>query len=95
MSVDKDTVRRIAHLARIAVNDDDVEALREDLNKILGFVEQLNEVDISDVEPMASTVASGMKMRDDLVNDGDRAEAVLANAPARQNGFFAVPKVVE
>ena len=95
MSVDRDTVKRIAHLARIAVDDDDVEALRADLNKILGFVEQLDEVDVSDVVPMASTVASEMKMRDDVVNDGDRAEAVLANAPVRRDGFFAVPKVVE
>ena len=95
MSVDRQTVKRVAHLARIAVSDDDAEALMADLNKILGFVEQLNQVDVTDVEPMASAVASRMKLRDDVVNDGDRAEAVLANAPARRGGFFTVPKVVE
>ncbi len=95
MSVDRETVKRVAHLARIAVSDDEAEALKADLNKILGFVDQLIEVDVSDVEPMASAGASQTKLRDDVVDDGDKAEAVLANAPDRRDGFFAVPKVVE
>lgn len=95
MSVDKETVRRVAHLARIAVNDDEVEALLGDLNQILGFVEQLGEVDVTDVAPMTSTVEAQIRMRDDVVTDGDKASSVLANAPARYDGFFAVPKVVE
>ena len=95
MSVDTDTVKRVAHLARIAVSDSEAEALTGDLNDILGFVEQLNEVDISDVAPMTSVVDASMKMRVDLVTDGDKAEAVLANAPIRRDSFFAVPKVVE
>jgi aspartyl-tRNA(Asn)/glutamyl-tRNA(Gln) amidotransferase subunit C len=95
MSIDTDTVKRVAHLARIATSDNEAEALTGDLNDILGFVEQLNEVDITDVEPMTSVVESSMKMRVDLVTDGDRAEAVTANAPLKRDGFFAVPKVIE
>lgn len=95
MSVDTDTVKRIAHLARIATTAHEAEALTGDLNNILGFVEQLNEVDVADVEPMTSAVDASLKMRVDLVTDGDRAEAVMANAPIRRDGFFAVPKVVE
>jgi aspartyl-tRNA(Asn)/glutamyl-tRNA(Gln) amidotransferase subunit C len=95
MSVDKDTVRRVARLARIAVNDEQAEKLRTDLNSILGFVEQLNEVDVTGVEPMTAVVAMKVKMRDDEVTDGEIPGAVLANAPSAAGEFFAVPKVVE
>ena len=95
MSVDKDTVKRVAHLARIAVSDAEAEALRAELNAILGFVEQLNEVDVTGVEPMSAVVPMKMKMREDVVSDGDRADMVVANAPASADHFFQVPKVVE
>jgi len=95
MSVDIDTVKRVAHLARIAVTDEEAEALKGDLNQILGFVEQLNEVDVEGVEPMTSAVATAMKMREDVVTDGNRVDDVVANAPRREGPFFAVPKVLE
>lgn len=95
MSVDIDTVKRVAHLARIAVTDEEAKALQGDLNQILGFVEQLNEVDVEGVEPMTSAVASAMKMREDVVTDGNRVDDVVANAPRREGPFFVVPKVVE
>ena len=95
MSVDADTVRRIAHLARIAVADEEVENLRGEINAILAFVEQLAEVDVDCVEPMTSVTPVTMKMRDDQVTDGGIADQILANAPARQDHFFLVPKVVE
>ena len=95
MSVDATTVRRIAHLARIAVDDSEVEHLRGEINAILAFVEQLSEVDVEGVEPMTSVIPMKMKMREDAVTEGDQAEAILRNAPARQDGFFTVPKVVE
>jgi len=95
MSVDTDTVRRIARLARIAVSDEEADALRADLNAILAFVEQLNEVDVTGVEPMTAVVPMTMKMRDDAVTDGDQAAMVVANAPERADDLFAVPKVVE
>jgi aspartyl-tRNA(Asn)/glutamyl-tRNA(Gln) amidotransferase subunit C len=95
MSVDTATVKRVARLARIAVSDAEAEALKGELNSILGFVEQLNEVDINGVEPMTSVIAMKMKMRTDVVTEGERAEAVIANAPAREASFFVVPKVVE
>jgi len=95
MSVDASTVRRIAHLARIAVSDDEVEHLAGELNAILAFVEQLSEVDVSDVEPMTSVTPMAMKNRADVVSDGGDPEAVLGNAPAREGHFFLVPKVVE
>ena len=95
MSVDHDTVRRVARLARIAVSDAEAEKLRADLNTILGFVEQLNEVDVTGVEPMTAVVAMKMKMREDAVTDGEMPAEVLANAPANAGEFFAVPKVVE
>jgi aspartyl-tRNA(Asn)/glutamyl-tRNA(Gln) amidotransferase subunit C len=88
-------VKRVARLARIAVSDDEAEALKAELNTILGFVEQLNEVDVSGVEPMTSVTAMKMKMRRDVVTDGERADSVLANAPEREARFFIVPKVVE
>jgi aspartyl-tRNA(Asn)/glutamyl-tRNA(Gln) amidotransferase subunit C len=95
MAVDADTVRRVAHLARIAVADEEVEHLRGELNAMLAFVEQLAEVDIAGVEPMTSVTPMAMKMRDDKVTDGGIADAIMANAPARQDHFFLVPKVVE
>jgi len=95
MSVDADTVRRVAHLARIAVADDEVEPLRGELNAILAFVEQLNEVNIDGVEPMTSVTPMAMKMRKDEVTSGGMADDILANAPAREDDFFVVPKVVE
>jgi aspartyl-tRNA(Asn)/glutamyl-tRNA(Gln) amidotransferase subunit C len=95
MSVDQTTVRRIARLARIAVTDSDVPHLQGELNAILGFVEQLNEVNVEGVEPMTSVTPMAMKKRQDVVNDGNDAERVLKNAPAREDGYFVVPKVVE
>jgi aspartyl-tRNA(Asn)/glutamyl-tRNA(Gln) amidotransferase subunit C len=95
MSVDADTVRRIAHLARIKVADDEVEHLQGELNAILAFVEQLSEVDVTGVEPMTSVTPMEMKKRPDVVTDGGDPEAVLKNAPAREGDFFLVPKVVE
>lgn len=95
MSVDIDTVKRVAKLARIAVDDEDAERMTGELNAILGFVEQLGEVDVTDVEPMTSVIPMAIRMRRDAVTDGDRAEDIVANAPAGEDHFFAVPKVVE
>ncbi|MHA1157925.1 MAG: Asp-tRNA(Asn)/Glu-tRNA(Gln) amidotransferase subunit GatC [Alphaproteobacteria bacterium] len=95
MSVDKQTVKRVAHLARIAVSDAEAEVLKGDLNTILGFVEQLNEVDVEGVSPMTSAVDARMRMRDDVVTAGDRADDIVKNAPLSRGGYFAVPKVVE
>ena len=95
MSVDKDTVKRVARLARIAVSDEEAEALKGELNTILGFVEQLNEVDVTGVEPMTSVVAVDMKKRADEVTEQDQAAKIVANAPVSENNFFVVPKVVE
>ena len=95
MSVDAATVRRIAHLARIAVAEEEVEHLRGELNAILAFVEQLSEVDVAGVEPMTSVTPMAMKKRQDVVSDGGIAEDVLRNAPAREGNYFVVPKVVE
>ena len=95
MSVDADTVRRIAHLARIAVAEDEVEPLQGELNAILAFVEQLQEVDVEGVEPMTSVTPMAMKKRADVVTDGGIRDDVLKNAPATEDGFFLVPKVVE
>jgi len=95
MSVDADTVRRVAHLARIAIADDEVEPLRGELNAVLAFVERLSEVDVAGIEPMTSVTPMAMKMRNDDVTDGCIADAIMANAPAREDHFFLVPKVVE
>ena len=92
MSVDAATVRRIAHLARIAVADDEVEHLRGELNAILAFVEQLSEVDVEGVEPMTSVTPMEMKKRPDVVTDGGIPDDIIKNAPAAQDGFFVVPK---
>lgn len=95
MSVDAATVRRIARLARIAVADDEVEHLQGELNAILAFVEQLSEVNVEGVEPMTSVTPIAMKQRADAVTDGNNAAAVLKNAPASQDDYFLVPKVIE
>jgi aspartyl-tRNA(Asn)/glutamyl-tRNA(Gln) amidotransferase subunit C len=95
MSVDNATVRRIARLARIAVADDEVEHLKGELNAMLAFVEQLSEVDVAGVEPMTSVMPMKMRQRVDEVTDGGIAADILKNAPARQDDFFMVPKVVE
>lgn len=95
MSVDAATVRRIAHLARIAVTDAEVPHLQGELNAMLAFVEQLSEVDVDGVEPMTSVTPMQMKKRADVIDDGEIADAVVANAPATEDHFFLVPKVVE
>ena len=95
MSIDKETARKVAKLARIAVEEERLPALADEFNAILGFIEQLQEVDIEGVEPMVSVTPMRLKRRVDAVTDGDQVEAVLANAPDAREGFFAVPKVVE
>ena len=95
MSIDETTAAKVAKLARIKVEDEALPALAADFNRILGFIEQLNEVDVEGVEPMTSVTPMRLKRRDDQVTDGDQAERVLANAPDAREGFFAVPKVVE
>ena len=95
MSVDAATVRRIAHLARIAVAESEVPHLQGELNAMLAFVEQLGEVNVDGVEPMTSVTPMDMKKRPDVVNDGEIADEVVANAPETQDHFFLVPKVVE
>ena len=95
MSVDTKTVRHIARLARIAVSDSEAEALVPELNNILGWVEQLGEVDTDGVEPLATVIDLKLRLRDDAVTDGNIRDEVLANAPEAQHGFFAVPKVIE
>ena len=95
MSVDLATVKRVARLARLELGDEDAEHMVGDLNAILGFVEQLDEVDVAGVEPMTSVMPMTMKKRRDEVTDGNRAEDIVANAPVSDEGFFLVPKVVE
>ncbi len=95
MSIDKETARKVAKLARIKVEEQALPALAEEFNAILGFVEQLNEVDVEGVEPMVSVTPMRLKRREDVVTDGDQVEKVLSNAPDAREGFFAVPKVVE
>jgi aspartyl-tRNA(Asn)/glutamyl-tRNA(Gln) amidotransferase subunit C len=95
MSVDKDTVRRIARLARLAVPEERLEPLAKELNGIFQWVEMLNEIDVAGVEPMTSAVAQKLKWRQDAVTDGGQAGKLLANAPEKEEGFFVVPKVVE
>jgi len=95
MSVDLQTVKRVARLARIAVSEEDAQRMTGELNAILGFVEQLNEVDVSGVEPMTSVTPMAMKKRQDVVTDGNKAADIVANAPATEENFFLVPKVVE
>ena len=93
--MDPATVRRIAHLARIAVSDDEVLHLQSELNAILAFVEQLDQVNVDGVEPMTSVIPMKLPMREDVVTDGEIAAKVLANAPLTEDGFFLVPKVIE
>jgi aspartyl-tRNA(Asn)/glutamyl-tRNA(Gln) amidotransferase subunit C len=95
MSLDEATVARIANLARIDIAPAELAPLAGELSHILGWIEQLGEVHTDDVAPMTSVVAMRLAWRDDRVTDGDRSEAILANAPARQDGYFVVPKVVE
>jgi aspartyl-tRNA(Asn)/glutamyl-tRNA(Gln) amidotransferase subunit C len=95
MSVDLETVKRVAHLARIAVTPEEAERMTGELNAILGFVEQLGEIDVSNVEPMISVVPMEMRKRADRVTDGGRAADIVANAPVADENFFLVPKVVE
>jgi len=95
MSVDQATVRRIAHLSRIAVREEDVPHLQGELNSILAFVEELNAVDVTGVEPMTSVVPMAMKKRADVITDGGIADSIVANAPATEDNFFLVPKIIE
>jgi aspartyl-tRNA(Asn)/glutamyl-tRNA(Gln) amidotransferase subunit C len=95
MSVDLATVKRVAHLARIAVSEEEAARMEGELNVILGFVEQLSEVDVDGVEPMTSVMPMAMKKREDVVTDGSKAEDIVANAPETTDNFFMVPKVVE
>jgi len=95
MSIDKETARKVAHLARIEVAEEALEPLAGALSNILDFMEQLNEVDIDGVEPMTSVTPMDLKKREDVVTDGGYADRILANAPDTREGFFAVPKVVE
>ena len=95
MSVNTEQVRHIAKLARIRMSDAEIDALVPELNNILGWVEQLGEVDTDGVEPLTAVIDQKLRLREDVVNDGDRRDAVLANAPEAEHGFFAVPKVIE
>lgn len=95
MAIDTETVKRIAFLSRLRVDDDKIEATENEFNKILQWVEQLNEVDVSDVEPLISVNENTLSLRNDEVTDGNQSKAVLANAPMQEYGYFAVPKVVE
>ncbi len=95
MSVDMDTVKKIASLSRLAISDAEAERLLPELNAILGWVEQLGEVDTDDVEPLAAVIPNELRLRDDEVTDGGIRDQILANAPAPEHGFFGVPKVIE
>ena len=95
MSIDTETARRVAKLARIRVEEADLPELAKEFSAILGFIEQLNEVDVDGVEPMTSVTPQRLKRREDVVTDGDQPQKILANAPDAREGFFAVPKVVE
>lgn len=95
MAVDENTVRRIAHLARIAVSDEEVPHFREELNAILSFVAQLDEVDVANVEPMTSVLPMALRQREDAVTDGGYPDKIVANAPQSEDNYFVVPKVVE
>jgi aspartyl-tRNA(Asn)/glutamyl-tRNA(Gln) amidotransferase subunit C len=95
MSVSNDQVRHIAKLARIAMSDEEIERLTPELNNILGWVEQLGEVDTNGVEPLTAVIDQKLRLRDDVVTEGNIRDEILANAPDAQHGFFAVPKVIE
>ncbi len=95
MSIDESTAAKVAKLARIKVEEDALPALAQEFNAVLGFIEQLNEVDVDGVEPMVSVTPMRLKRREDVVTDGDLQEKILSNAPDAREGFFAVPKVME
>lgn len=95
MSVDAATVKKIASLARIAITDEEVAKIAPELDNILGWIEQLGEVDTANVQPMTAVIPNALRLRDDVVTDGDVRDKVLANAPRAEHGFFAVPKVIE
>lgn len=95
MSIDTATVRHIAKLARIAVSDAEADAMVPELNNIIGWIEQLQEVDVSGVEPMNAVIPNILRLRDDVIDDGGQRDDVLRNAPVAEHGFFAVPKVIE
>ena len=95
MSVNTEQVRHIANLARIAMSNEAIEALVPELNQILGWIEQLSHVDTEGVEPLTAVIEQKLRLRDDVIDDGDVRDKVLANAPDAQHGFFAVPKVIE
>ena len=95
MSIDKETVKKIASLSRIAITEAEADAFVPELNQILGWVEQLGEVDCSKVEPMTAVIPNKLRLRDDVVTDGKIRDKILANAPVADHGFFAVPKVIE
>jgi aspartyl-tRNA(Asn)/glutamyl-tRNA(Gln) amidotransferase subunit C len=95
MSVTNEQVRHIAKLARIAMSDEELERLVPELNNILGWVEQLDEVDTEGVEPLTAVIPNALRLREDKVTDGDSRDEILANAPNAEHGFFAVPKVIE
>ena len=95
MSIDANTAAKVATLARIAVESQDLESLAKEFNDILGFIEQLNEVDVDGIEPMTSVTPQKLLRRNDNITDGDKQTSVLKNAPLSREGFYAVPKVVE
>ncbi len=95
MSIDLQTVKKIASLSRISVTDAEAEAMVPELNNILGWVEQLGEVDVTGIEPMTAVIPNKQRLRVDAITDGDVRDKVLANAPQAEHGFFAVPKVIE
>jgi aspartyl-tRNA(Asn)/glutamyl-tRNA(Gln) amidotransferase subunit C len=95
MSIDLQTVKKIASLSRISVTESEAEAMVPELNNILGWVEQLGEVDVTGVAPMTAVIPNHLRLREDVVTDGDVRDKVLANAPQAEHGFFAVPKVIE
>lgn len=95
MSIDKDTVKRVARLARLSVTEDEAESLKGELNSILDWVEMLNEVDVDNVSPLTSVVTQEMKKRDDVISDGNYADKVVNNAPISEDNYFMVPKVIE
>ncbi|WP_321323985.1 Asp-tRNA(Asn)/Glu-tRNA(Gln) amidotransferase subunit GatC [uncultured Parasphingorhabdus sp.] len=95
MSIDKETVKKIASLSRIAITEAEADAFVPELNQILGWVEQLGEVDCSKVEPMTAVIPNKLRLREDVVTDGEIRDKILANAPVADHGFFAVPKVIE
>ena len=95
MSVNEEQVRHVARLARLALGDDEIDRMVPELNNILGWVEQLGEVDTDGVEPLTAVIDNKLRLRDDVVNDGNVRDDVLKNAPDAQHGFFAVPKVIE